>query len=150
MVINDVRSTRATFNPSTGTGITPTGSSTTSSASLADLIKDLLRGLRTRVYEYQHSVPKAAQNANAVQELISRMEALSENADQLMLFINEGIEELSKINRQLFEMQRNGFADLTPQQLQSLWNTIEGFYQPALDIIGANDDVNIMVGGVLY
>lgn len=150
MVINDVRSTRATFNPSTGTGIAPTGSSATSSATLADLIKDLLRGLRTRVYEYQHSVPKAAQNANAVQELISRMEALSENADQLMLFINEGIEELSKINRQLFEMQRNGFADLTPQQLQSLWNTIEGFYQPALDIIGANDDVNIMVGGVLY
>jgi hypothetical protein len=43
------------------------------------------------------------------------MEALSENADQLMLFINEGIEELSKINRQLFEMQQNGFADLTPQ-----------------------------------
>ena len=150
MVINDVRSTRATFNPSTGTGIAPTGSSATSSATLADLIKDLLRGLRTRVYEYQHSVPKAAQNANAVQELISRMEALSENADQLMLFINEGIEELSKINRQLFEMQRNGFSDLTPQQLQSLWNTIEGFYQPALDIIGANDDVNIMVGGVLY
>ena len=150
MVINDVRSIRATFNPSTGTGITPTGSSTTSSASLADLIKDLLRGLRTRVYEYQHSVPKAAQNANAVQEIISRMEALSENADQLMLFINEGIEELSEINRQLFEMQRNGFVDLTTQQLQSLWNTIEGFYQPALDIIGANDDVSIMAGGILY
>ena len=81
MVINDVRSTRAAFNPSTGTGIAPTGSSATSSATLADLIKDLLRGLRTRVYEYQHSVPKAAQNANAVQELINRMEALSENAD---------------------------------------------------------------------
>ena len=71
---------------------------------LAQLIADLIRGLRTRVYEYQHSVPKAAQNANAVQELISRMEALSENADQLMLFINEGIEELAKINRQLFEL----------------------------------------------
>ena len=81
MVINDVRSTRATFNPSTGTGITRTGSSTTSYVNLSDLIKDILRGLRTRAYEYQHSVPKAAQNANAVQELISRMEALSENAD---------------------------------------------------------------------
>jgi hypothetical protein len=31
-----------------------------------------------------------------------------------------------------------------------LWNTIEGFYQPSLDIIGANSDVNIMAGGVLY
>jgi len=150
MVINDVRSTRATFNPSTGTGIAPAGSSVTSSATLADLIKDLLRGLRTRVYEYQHSVPKAAQNANSVQEIISRMEALSENADQLMLFINEGIEELSKIKRQLSVMKQNGFADLTPQQLQSLWNTIEGFYQPSIDIITANDDVNIMIGGVLY
>ena len=150
MVMDDVRATRATFNQSTGSGIAPTGSSTTSSSNLAQLIADLIRGLRTRVYEYQHSVPKAAQNANAVQELISRMEALSENADQLMLFINEGIEELAKINRQLFELQRNGFADLTSQQLQSLWNTIEGFYQPALDIIGANDDVNIMAGGVLY
>jgi hypothetical protein len=63
------------------------------------------------------------------------MEALAEDADKLSLFIDDGIEELGDINRQLIELKRNGFAELSSQQLQSLWNTIEGFYQPVLDII---------------
>lgn len=135
MMIDEVRAVRSTFNSPTGTGVTTTGSAATTSIKLEEVIKDIIRGLRTRVYEYQHSVPKAAQNANAVQELISKMEAFAEDADKLMLFITEGTEELANVVRQLSGLERNGFDGVTPQQLQSLWNTIEGFYQPVIDII---------------
>jgi hypothetical protein len=135
MMIDEVRAVRSTFSSPTGTGITPTGSAATTSIKLEEVIKDIIRGLRTRVYEYQHSVPKAAQNANEVQELISKMEAFAEDADKLMLFITEGTEELANVVRQLSELERSGFVGVSSQQLQALWNTIEGFYQPVIDII---------------
>lgn len=136
MFINEVRTIRDTFNQQSQSGLAPTGASSFNLTKLKEVIDDIIRGLRTRVYEYQHSVPKAAQRANAVQELISKMETLSENADKLAMFVNSGIEELADIQRKLVELENSGFSELTSQQLQSLWNTIEGFYQPVLDIIG--------------
>jgi hypothetical protein len=64
--IDEVRNIRSSFGSSTGSGISPAGPSITSSTKLSEVLGDIIRGLRTRIYEYQHSVPKAAQSANAV------------------------------------------------------------------------------------
>ena len=147
---NESRNIRANLNASTGSGLAPTGSNRTTGASLKELMSDIMRGLRTRIYEYKHSVPKAAQEANKVQELLNKMQALYEDLDKLTMFIDDGLEELAHIKRNVDKMAQNGFDNVSTQQLQALWNAIEGFYDPIIDMIAENDEVKIMNGGILY
>ena len=107
---------------------------------IKELLSNIMRGLRTRVYEYLRTVPKAAGSANDVQELIQKLEALSEDIDKISLFVVEGWGELSILYKKLSELERNGWESLTPQQLQSMWNTIEGFYIPVIELIKNHND----------
>jgi hypothetical protein len=43
----------------------------------SELMKKIISGLRTRIFEYLHTVPKEARMANDVQQLVDRINALS-------------------------------------------------------------------------
>jgi hypothetical protein len=43
----------------------------------SELMKKIMSGLRTRIFEYLHTVPKEARMANDVQQLVDRISALS-------------------------------------------------------------------------
>ena len=111
---------------------------------IKELMSNIVRGLRTRIYEYLRTVPKAAGSANDVHELVQKLEALSEDIDKINLFVAEGWGELSILYRKLSELERNNWKDVTPQQLQSMWNTIEGFYIPVINLILAHNDYIVL------
>lgn len=115
---------------------------TNSPIDIKELMSNIMRGLSTRVYEYLRTVPKAAGSANDIQELIQKLQALQADVDKLGLFVAEGWGELSILYKKLSNLERNNWENLTAQQLQSMWNTIEGFYIPVIDLIlGHNDYV---------
>lgn len=111
---------------------------------IKDIVSDIMRGLRTRVYEYLRTVPKAAGSANDIEELVSKLEALSEDLDKITMFVTEGWGELSILYNNLTQLQLNNWEGLTAQQLQSMWNTIEGFYMPVLNLILNHKDYVVL------
>lgn len=125
----------------------------TPTINIDDLIKNILRGLKTRIYEYLHTVPKEAQSANAISELISRLEQLDSNWDKLTLFISEGFDELTKLKSLLEQLKANNYESIGPQELQQMWNTIDGFYTPVIKMINTllgGEKNTILYDGVLY
>lgn len=150
-IMNEVRATRDFIKNST-TGM-QRYEETTPSVNLKELMDNIMRGLKTRVYEYLHTVPKAAQSANSIAELLNKLNILKDNWEQLKLFISEGFEELAKLRSQLESLQVDNFNSLDTQQLQSMWNTIDGFYTPVLDMIYntlGGDKNGIMWGGIMH
>lgn len=107
---------------------------------IKELLSNIMRGLRTRVYEYLRTVPKSAGSANDISELISKLESLSEDIDKICTFVTEGWGELSILYNNLSKLEKDNWKDLTSQQLQSMWNTIDGFYIPVIDLIKNHKD----------
>lgn len=152
-VINEIRIIREEIRENIRRQQAPGPAGSVHAVDVSKIMEKILRGLRTRVYEYLHTVPKAAQQANAVQELLDKLNSMRENRDQLALFVSEGTSELNQLYFKLEELSRNGYQDLTPQQLQAMWNTIDGFYKPIIDIILkelGSDGQSIIHDGILY
>lgn len=120
---------------------------------IIQVVSDIMASLKTRIYEYLHSVPNEAKKANEVQELIDRLNLISDYGDKLKLFVSEGVDELRRIYTHLNKLKSNNYADVTPQQLTALWNTVDGFYRPIINLILdqiAKDETTIIRNGFLY
>lgn len=150
--LNEVRATREFIRNST-TGMQRSGTASTPQVDIKNLVQTILRGLKTRAYEYLHTVPKQAQFANSVQELLNKLQALHDNWEQLTLFISEGMQELGQLKQKLEQFQINDYEDIDSQQLYAMWNTIDGFYKPIIDMIYnvlGSDPNSILYDGILY
>lgn len=123
------------YTKGNSSNITTSHASDHISVDLSELMQKILRGLDTRIYEYLHTVPKSVSSANAVQELINKLNIIKDSSKQFVLFISEGLQELAQLKLKLEELERTEYKDLNSQQLYSLWNTIDGFYSPVLNLI---------------
>lgn len=118
----------------------------------SELMKKIISGLRTRIFEYLHTVPKEARMANDVQQLVDRINALSGGEQQFETFMGDAYAELRKLYFMMCEAERTGFTNLTSQQIYGMRNTISGFYKPILDVIYADLDEKHLLenNGVAY
>ena len=136
--INEIRTIRANIGAQPGFNITPSGQNNnqqTVNNKLSDLMEQIALSIKTRVYEYLHTVPKEAQKSNEAQQLFERLSLIADNLDKLKTFISSSTEELKELYNKLEEFQRSGFKDVTTQQLMSIRNTIDGFYDPIIKLI---------------
>ena len=99
------------------------------------VLKKIIKSVKTRIYEYLHTVPKEAQRANKQAQLLERLQLVSADLDKLGLFLSSGIQELQSIVIILEEHAKTNYENLTSQQLYSFWNTIDAFYIPIINII---------------
>lgn len=104
-------------------------------STLSKVIEQILLSLKTRIYEYNHTVPKEARKSNEVQQLIEKLNLILENDKKLSMFISNGTEELSDLYKLIQKLQSSNFQDVTTQQLMSMWNTVESFYEPIINLI---------------
>jgi hypothetical protein len=78
---------------------------------------------------------------------------IQDGKDQFITFLTDAYSELRSIYFTLVDAKLHGYKNLTPQQLYGLRNTIDGFYEPILDIIykylGSEEGV-LIKNGVLY
>lgn len=119
----------------------------------SELIKSILSGLKTRVFEYLHTVPKEARSANDIQQLIDKIQTIQDDKDQFIQFLSDSFSELRSLYFTMVDAQLHGYENLTPQQLYGIRNTIDGFYRPVLDLIynylGSEEGV-LIKNGVIY
>lgn len=119
---------------------------------ISKVMSDIMISLKTRIYEYLHTVPKEAQKSNEIQQLVEKLNLIAENDKKLKEFIISGTEELVQLYQILNKLEQNGFQNVTTQQLMSMWNTIDGFYKPIIDLIYneiAQDEQTLIHNGVL-
>lgn len=119
---------------------------------IAKVMQDVIISLKTRIYEYLHTVPKEAQKSNEIKQLIEKLNLIVQNDKKLKEFMISGTEELTQLYQMLNDLERRGFNDVTTQQLMSMWNTIDGFYKPIIDLIYneiAQDEQTLIHNGIL-
>lgn len=102
---------------------------------LEKVIEQIMLSLKTRIYEYNHTVPKEARKSNEVQQLIEKLNLILENDKKLSMFVSNGTEELADLYKLIKKLQASNFQDVTVQQLMSMWNTVESFYEPVINLI---------------
>lgn len=102
---------------------------------LSKVIEQIMLSLKTRIYEYNHTVPKEAKKSNEVQQLIEKLNLIVENEKKLSMFIDNGTEELTDLYKLIKTLQASNFKNVTTQQLMSMWNTVESFYEPVINLI---------------
>lgn len=120
---------------------------------MGKLMQRIMNGLKSRIFEYMHTVPKDARKSNEIQELYERLSLIQDYGDRLGLFMQEGMDELRKLYNLLNELESNWWENVTSQQIMSIRNTIDGFYEPIIKLISktlASDERTIIHNGVLY
>lgn len=129
-----------------------TGQEAQQDVDYAKLMHTIIAGLRTRIFEYLHTVPKEARAANNVQQLVDKIQMMQDGKDQFETFLSEARLELRSMYFTMVEAERHGYRNLTSQQIYGIRNMIKGFYEPTLEIIykTLGKEGVFMKDGVLY
>lgn len=156
LCIEEIRRTRIAIrnsnNTNTGLSTQQQQSSQNRDKILAKVIEDIILSLKTRIYEYIHTVPKEAQKSNEVNQIIEKLNLIAENDKKLAYFIAYGTDELAQLYNQLNSLAANRYNSVTTQQLMLMWTTVDGFYKPIIDLIYneiAHDEYTIVHNGIL-